>query len=140
MSSYHDEALLNLRDEYHRLPPQRVRWSTAPGVEFLDRLFEATDQHSTAVIAEAIGVSVQGIYYMLRRPRPVHPRPWPTTAELADFTTAHNGHPRDYLGARSALKILIKKYAIDDLKYATGVDARTIKRYIDSGEGDPRQH
>jgi hypothetical protein len=136
------EDLVRLRVLHDNLPHRKVRWQTQPGNAFLDALFEAVDRHKAKTVAEVLGRTPQGVYYMMNRKRFSKPRPWPTQGDLRELRTAWRSVAADidlarsisrqdtrYIAVHTALTNLLHRFAFLEVSLALGVPARQLHRF-----------
>lgn len=137
------EDLSLLYGRYIALPPPFVRWQTRQGWDFMDDVLAATDLHGVKAVAGVLGISPQGVYYILSRRRPQSQHAWPAPDDLRDLSTAWRRARMDvarrrvrrssaeYIGVHQALKRLMDRgFIVREIALAMGVPIRQLNRFL----------
>lgn len=144
--------LADLRQAYLDLPPRSVRWQVDIGQKFLDQLEAATNRYPVRVVAEALGVGHQAIYYMRWRTRHGHTETWPDNDQLREFRAAwrvvqarHAGHQQvrrnspEFERVHLALMALRENRSYTVVTQALGISTRQLRRYLDPPLNSPAE-
>lgn len=137
--------LFHLRELHRSLPHPLVRWQTEPGRRFLDLLFAAVEHYDLKTVADALGMSVQGVDYMLNRVRLSQPRRWPSPDDLRDLNAAWRAiraarefrrtvrrTSPEYLPVNRALCVLLdQQFDLGDIALAMDVPRRHLTRFVE---------
>lgn len=142
----------DLRRRYDELPAKSVRWKTDVGREFLDLVDAATSDYPVRIVAEALGMTHQGIYVMRWRRRQDRTENWPSEEQLRDFRAAWRvvearraqcqyvrRNSRAFEDVHVALMALRSTFSYRVVTRALNIPSRDLKRFLDSPLHSPAE-
>jgi hypothetical protein len=135
------DDLARLRQMYVHLPSAPTRYRTQAGRDYLDFLAVCIQRgHSGPTVAAALGVTRQGVRFMLKVRRVRHPVPTPSDDDMRELYPAwriakalsHVCRRQDpeYVGVHLALKNLLERFSLYDIAPKLKVTPRELGRFV----------